>query len=138
MLDEQWKTTLGRGNSKKSPNVRLDIVWARNKIADLMDQIIFSNQPQGSPETQRIEKEILGLGLRHQLLTKFTSFVAVEEQVVRPRSQNAKHNQVPNLMPKGSTMPMPQTATIADLLLWLGLLLIAIGVYLGRKGTHRV
>jgi Ca-activated chloride channel family protein len=133
MLDAPWQTQLRRGDKHDTNSVRLDVVWARQKIADLMDQLVHSNTSQHA-----IEKQVLEIGLRHQLLTKFTSFVAVEQVVSRPKQQSAKQqsakqDQIPNLIPKGSTMSIPQTATVADLLLWLGLLVILVGIYLIRR-----
>ena len=51
-------------------------IWARAKIESLMDQDLTGIQ-QGNPDPA-VKEEILGLGLRYQLLTQFTSFVAVE------------------------------------------------------------
>ncbi len=138
MLDSEWQSKLA--NTKRTPttieptsrSVRLDSIWARHKIAELMDQLVYDDVAQ-----ETVQKQVTELGLKHQLLTKFTSFVAVEEVISRPENTPAKHEQVPNLMPSGSTMAIPQTATMADLLLWLGLLLMGIGLWLNRKGIKR-
>ena len=136
MSGSEWQTQVSRKRHSQpksqlnDANVRLSVVWARSKIADLMDQLVYS---PGSKEP--IEQHILALGLQHQLLTKFTSFVAVEQTVSKPKHAKAKDGQVPNLMPKGSTMPMPQTASWADFLLWVGIVFMLIGVFLGWKGV---
>ena len=53
-------------------------LWARAKVDDLMGQDLAGIQ-RGNPNPA-IKEEILGLGLRYQLLTQFTSFVAVEHK----------------------------------------------------------
>lgn len=96
-----------------------------------MDQLVYEDVPPA-----QVQQQVTELGLRHRLLTKFTSFVAVENVISRPEHTQAKHQQVPNLMPSGSNMVMPQTATMAELLLWLGLLLAGLGLWLNRKGVN--
>ncbi len=51
-------------------------LWARAKVDDLMGKDLAGVQ-RGQPDPA-VKEEILGLGLRFQLLTQFTSFVAVE------------------------------------------------------------
>ena len=53
-------------------------LWARNRIEDLLDEDRVG--------TQRRE-DVIGLGLEYQLMTPFTSFVAVEEMIVRDGGQ---------------------------------------------------
>jgi len=61
---------------KEPANEVLAPLWARAKVADLMQQNLAGVQ-RGQPDPA-MKEEILGLGLRFQLLTQFTSFVAVE------------------------------------------------------------
>jgi Ca-activated chloride channel family protein len=51
-------------------------LWARAKVEHLLHQDLTGIQ-QNKPDPA-VKEEILGLGLRFQLLTQFTSFVAVE------------------------------------------------------------
>jgi len=51
-------------------------VWARQKVRSLMNQMVKDGQ------TQELIKQITQLGLTFRLMTKWTSFVAVEEKVV--------------------------------------------------------
>ncbi len=55
-------------------NNALEQLWARHRIARLSDE---EKLDDGSGHA----KEITGLGLRHSLLTQYTSFVAVDETV---------------------------------------------------------
>ena len=58
-------------------NSALRYLWARSRIAELADYGSFDN----SEETI---KEITSLGLKYNLLTPYTSFIAVREVVVNP------------------------------------------------------
>lgn len=72
----------------------LPLVWARNKIADLMDQMNHG-------EEKDIVDEITRLGLEYSLMTKYTSFVAVEEVVQEDAFGRLKTVAVPVPMPEG-------------------------------------
>jgi Ca-activated chloride channel family protein len=136
LLATPWQQTLSfSGKQSKSSN--LDTVWARAKIASLMDEL-----STGQSTRDEIKPKIIVLGLAHQIVSKFTSLVAVETQVSKPDHLKAKHNNVPNLMPKGSAMPMPQTATPADLLMIIGSLMLLLSAAVkrltGRKHRQRL
>jgi Ca-activated chloride channel homolog len=79
-------------------NEVLGSLWARAKVEDLMNQDLGGIQ-RGTPNPAQKE-EILGLGLRFQLMTQFTSFVAVEEKRITEGGQ-AKTVSVPVEMPEG-------------------------------------
>ena len=77
----------GRGNFATSVNVSevqpdeanaaLTYLWARTRIAELSDH--------GFGEvSDRSVREITDLGLKYNLLTRYTSFIAVRERVVNP------------------------------------------------------
>lgn len=73
-------------------------LWARAKVEDLMNRDLAAVQ-RGQPNPA-VKEEMLGLGLRYDLLTQFTSFVAVEEQTVTAGGQ-PKTVAVPVEMPEG-------------------------------------
>jgi len=53
------------------------------------------------------KNEITQLALHHQLLSKHTSFVAVEEQISRSFNEFLAKVVIPNAMPQGNTMAVP-------------------------------
>ena len=59
-------------------NIALKYLWARKKIRLMSDYGIASNEN----DTISIEEEITQLGLKYNLVTEFTSFVAVDSSVV--------------------------------------------------------
>ena len=135
LLGNQWQRSLRHttdNNATQSAD-NLDALWARNKIEFLMDKMITGelNEEQAKPL-------ITSLGVTHQLLTRFTSFVAVEKNPSRPPELTAKHKNIANLMPAGSTMAAPQTATPAMLLALVGALMLLLGLAIRSKNYRTV
>ena len=110
-------------------------VWARSKIEALMDQ-----KYAGIPEAQ-IRPDVLQLALEHQLLSPYTSFVAVEETISRPASAQLKAGVVANAVPAGQSAHQyayPSTATRSARSLVLACFMLfasALLILAGRK--HR-
>jgi len=78
-------------------NRALQYLWARSRIADLSDY--------GSRDiSEERVKEITALGLKYNLLTQYTSFIAVREQVVNPLGPAQDVNQ-----------PLPLPLGVSDL-----------------------
>ncbi|MCK5360067.1 MAG: marine proteobacterial sortase target protein, partial [Gammaproteobacteria bacterium] len=79
-----------------------------------------------------IKPEVIKLALKHDLLTRYTSFVAVDKTPVKPENEEAVDKHTPNLMPKGNTMALsfPATATTASLSFYLGLLFLFVSLLL--------
>src|SRR5690606_20601615 len=67
-------------------------LWARTRIATLSDDISVTNDPA-------LVEAVTLLGLRHELLTAYTSFVAVDELVRRT---------TPTLETVTQPLPLPQ------------------------------
>ncbi len=96
----------------------LNRYWAREKIDSLLDKARVEGL---EPDKERITR----LAVEHSLMSPYTSFVAVDVTPARdPESVLLKDN-LPTLLPAGSQPGMaryPQTATVAPLLVALGLL----------------
>jgi len=134
MLSTPWQQSLSVGKQVSPHNnaENLDTFWARKKIESLMDKMVTNELTQA-----HVKPMIIDLGVAHNIVTKFTSFIAVEKTPSKPLSEKAKHKSVPNLMPKGSTMSMPQTATPATFLSLLGLSLILLGLLVSKLNSAR-
>ncbi|MCC6743732.1 MAG: VWA domain-containing protein [Acidobacteria bacterium] len=76
----------------------LRALWARQKIEDLERQD-YSGTRDGNPRAD-IQAAITELGLKYGLMTRFTSFVAVEEMVIN-RGGEIRRVEVPVEMPEG-------------------------------------
>lgn len=127
MLNTAWKQTI-RVNKQSRVRSRLNTIWARDKVDNLMDKLIIGDQ-----HNTTIKPQVIELGIKHRIVTKFTSFVAIEETISKPDTRKAKHTNVANLMPKGSTMPVPQTATPTALIAIFGSVLMLLSLLCNRR-----
>lgn len=84
--------------AEEPKNEVLASLWARAKVAHLMHKDLAGVQ-RGQPNPA-MKEEILGLGLRYQLLTQFTSFVAVEHLRIT-EGDTVRTVPVPVEMPEG-------------------------------------
>ena len=112
-------------------------LWARRKIAHWMAQ-----GTAGAPPEQ-VREEVLAVALEHELVSKFTSLVAVDVTPRRPLDELLASSKVPNHTPAGfSPMPvpgvlLPQGATPAPLLVWLGCGLLVLAGIVSGQGWRR-
>lgn len=123
-------------------------LWARSKIEAAMDE--------AGRDAELAREIVLPLALQHNLQTRFTSLVAVDETPIRPKEAAFASHDVPTNLPKGWTRPggttaaagsnidmppaampirlqgagigLPQTATPAALHLGIGAILILTGL----------
>ena len=126
-------------------------LWARKKISGMMDSYRLGDKS--------VKQDVIDIAIEHSLLTKFTSFVAVEDKIANYTKELAtiaiptdlpkgwRHNAVFNKMKhKGLVMAnntnlsnskiqlvsLPQTATSYPLQFIIGLVLILISLLLKR------
>jgi Ca-activated chloride channel family protein len=102
-------------------------LWAREKITGLLDQKVL-----GRDESE-LRAEVLEVALQHQLLSPYTSFVAVEEQVSRPQGKDVKSEPVLNTRPRGQApqgFAYPATATTGPARAWFAALALFLAMML--------
>ncbi|WP_460049393.1 marine proteobacterial sortase target protein [Sessilibacter sp. MAH2] len=105
-------------NRNKPKRTGIDKLWAKEKVEDLMDQIIV-----GKPEAT-IKPEVIELGLKHNLVTAYTSLLAIETEISRPVAAPLYTSAVPLDTPAGLKLTqVPQTDTRTNLFILLGLIL---------------
>ena len=143
-------------NTKNDPGI--PSIWARRNIGDLMDDYRLGNKD--------VKDNIIQLALDHNLVTKFTSFVAVENRIMNPGGQlaslsiptdlpkgwnydavfgsakmvvmkSADSNGQQNLIQKVSNITLPQTGTSFPLIILIGCVLIGTGFALTRMFVER-
>lgn len=112
-----------RPEMASASNQALGYLWARHKVASLTDQETLEGDYAHS-------QAILDLGLKYNLLTAYTSFIAVDEQVRNPDPAAAASVKQPLPLPQGvsnqaigalvSSTPEPSA--------WLMLLVAALGM----------
>jgi Ca-activated chloride channel family protein len=112
----------------------VDRRFGKAKIKELMYRHIRSNSQQ---ERDLLRREVIDVSLGHQVLSKFTARVAVEERVTRDPGGELNTVKVKVPLPKGWD-PSKFNATASDLYLWLlvGFLLIVAGLI--DMGIRRV
>ena len=112
---QRWERSLDL--QQAAPGQGLNRQWAREKIDSLLDEERIGGESQQSLVTS--------LAVEYSLMSPYTSFVAVEETPVRPANTPVSTENLPTLLPAGTTDGMlryPQTSTAGPLLIALGLL----------------
>lgn len=110
-------------------------LWARKKLAALYQR--ERNAGASAPDSS-VEDDIVQLAVHHQLMSKYTSFVAVEERPSRPAEARLRSHSIPNAMPAGNAMAIPLPAGALGLnVRWALALLCILGlvfvVWAGKK-----
>lgn len=100
----------------------IDKLYGRMQVKDLMVKLMQTDEPDCRGE---LEQAILKVALQHQLVTKFTSRIAVEERVV-VENGDLVSVKVPVAAPKGWQMYATATNETLQLLIGLALLLGAL------------
>ena len=130
MNSAQWSSELAVGAGGTTAG--LDVLWARNKIQSLNQQI-----SRGTPPAE-VKHAITELGLKHHIVTKHTSLVAVDVTPSRPSDADSSDTAVPSKKPHGWQMQtpqarLPQTATPLALHL-----VLAVAMTLLSAGAARI
>ena len=118
------------------PRTGVAALWARNRIGDLMD-----SRASGATEDS-IRAGVLPLALQYQLVSNYTSLVAVDRTPARLDGEALHSRRIPNTKPNGLDWPaegVPSTATSAQLNFTIGalLLLVAFGWHLRAGRLQR-
>lgn len=121
------------GSAWATPEVRetqltgsgIDALWARREIDRLQD-LAYDNVDAAS-----IRAQALPVALKHQIVSPYTSFVAVEERIARPQTEDLENQTLRSQLPAGTSAARffaPQTGTDFHTLLGLALLILTISV----------
>jgi Ca-activated chloride channel family protein len=129
---QDWNATLNLSGGQNRPGIAT--LWARNKIAALMQQ-------KRDAEFESTKQVIIATALKHHLVSQYTSLVAVDVTPSRPLDKNINTNAIPTHLPAGWDhtkvfgQPFPATATDARINFIIGLVLMFISVllYLCRR-----
>jgi Ca-activated chloride channel family protein len=127
-LQQDWTQNLSLNNGKHHPGI--STLWARKKIESLLDHKVT-----GEAE-EKIKPQVLELALKHQLMSPYTSFVVVDENISRRKNEALKKSAVPNLIPHGQSLQSlnyPQTATPLWLHSLLGLITACLACFFKLK-----
>lgn len=138
ILGRPWSTQIevAAGAQRSDSGVGIATLWARKKIRSLMDGL-----HQGAVE-EAVRRQVTETALEHHLVSRYTSLVAVEEQVARPEAEELSRAQMKTNLPQGWQYPKvfgtaAQTGTRSRLVLAVGFLLVAAGVLMVRRGRPK-
>jgi Ca-activated chloride channel family protein len=77
-------------------------IWARAKLVQIEDGLYRPDDGNGAGvDKAAIRAEALGVALKHQLVTRYTALVAVDDAVARPQDENLHSTEVPRDLPHG-------------------------------------
>ncbi|MCG7895040.1 MAG: marine proteobacterial sortase target protein [Candidatus Thiodiazotropha taylori] len=118
-----WKrlVDLNQGETQRSG---VHALWARQRIKSIM-----ASTSTTTPQQRR--EAVLRIALEHQLISPYTSLVAVEKTPTRPLHESLKGGDLPVSLPAGWSAQavfgqLPRTATGAPLNLLLGIALLGL------------
>lgn len=136
--DESWSERVEVKTTGRPTGIHA--LWARGRIASLLAM------PENELSAVSKRQQVVDLALTHQIISPYTSLVAVEKQPARPREEALKGGMMPVNLPAGwhgeSVFGrLPQTASPAPLLLLAGGVLLLIWILMpgskirGRTGA---
>ncbi len=128
-----WYEDLGLDAGQSHAGV--GALWARARIASLLD-----DERRGADKATT-RAGIIETALKHHLVSKYTSLVAVDKTPVRPAGDPLSKEQVPNLMSHGQStnaiFGFPATATPAELLRISGFVCVLLAMVVFLLGRRR-
>lgn len=95
--DAPWEQAIAL--DRPEPGEGMGVLWARGKIAALVDAL-REKSGEGAREEETRAK-VVELALAHHLVTKYTSLVAVDRTPVRPDGMDLKTAPLPTNLPHG-------------------------------------
>ena len=100
-------------------------LWARKKLDGLYEKERNAIYKKGDDaQKNALKKQITNLAINHKLMSKYTSFLAIEEIISRPKNEQLSKEKIPNAMPEGSTQAIPMPASgLGILSLWYAFLI---------------
>ena len=98
----RWQRQLQLPTNIASDNKGIAALWGREKIADLLDQKVRGADAAG------IAQQVLKVALEQQLLSPYTSFIAVEEQPIRPESMPLHQRAMANTKTQRPAVGLPK------------------------------
>jgi Ca-activated chloride channel family protein len=126
-----WESTLPITDRENREGV--SVYWARQKIGSLMDK-------QVGAENMGIRQTIVDLAMKHHLVSRYTSLIAIDITPARPADKDLETHAMKTNLPEGwdhtAVFGLPQTATHAQLQIMVGLVALLLGAILYRRRWH--
>lgn len=100
--DRIWSTTVQLKGGQQHPGV--GTLWGREKIKGLMYDL------RRAEDTAKVKAEIIKTAITFDLVSRYTSLVAIDDQIARPKDKDVTSLQVPTNLPDGWTHDGSQSA----------------------------
>jgi Ca-activated chloride channel family protein len=118
-----WKNRIELNQEQNGNGI--GVFWARNKIASLMDSL------HDGADKQTVRKDVTNVALKHHLVSRYTSLVAVDVTPTRSQEDLLVRHDLPVNLPYGQSMQkifgrLPQTATSSEINLLSGIILLLV------------
>jgi len=121
LASTDWVRTLAlpeQNLDTENKDADIATLWARAKI-DSIENL----EHAGSISSAKAKQDILSTALKHKILSKFTAFIAVDNEPKRLVSSPLRSKAIPNQVAQGQTVQpvmYPSTSTTSNLSFWLG------------------
>ena len=130
---KKWQASLNLKGGQKDSGI--PVIWARKKIAALMDQM------RRSDKVEELRNTIIETALKHHLVSKYTSLIAVDVTPARTKEALLKSHALSVNLPAGWDYKkvfgqLPTTATNASVAFLSGLLMLFAGLLLILNRKH--
>lgn len=99
LAGSDWVETIDP--AKKSKNSGISTLWARAKISEITNRAIKA----GTIRAPEVKAAIVEVALTHQMVSKYTSLVAIDSEVAR-RGEVLQSVPIPTNLPKGMDIDM--------------------------------
>jgi len=90
---ERWQRRVPLTGLTPAPGVAA--LWARAKIAGIRDGLHLGEDPA------EVRERATKVALKHQLVTAYTSLVAVDDRIARPQGATHERRELPRELPEG-------------------------------------
>jgi Ca-activated chloride channel family protein len=97
--ESAWQQRLELAGLHPAPGTAA--LWARAKIAQIEDGLYRAPAGGAPRDSTAVRAAALGVALEHGLVTRYTSLVAVDEEVVRPKDAALESHEMPRDLPHG-------------------------------------
>ncbi len=134
--NEAYEATIPVNVAKATFHPGITTLWARQRVEDLMDHWREADE---SKQTE-IRQSVIEHAIQYNLVTRFTSLVAVEEVVVNAGGQNNTvpiPTELPMVMQMDKVFGAPPTGTADEFLETLGITLLVAGIGLASMLRQR-
>ncbi len=133
MWSNQLQIDTKSTDAESSQSTSLEKQWAHRKIEAMENSLLFNE------DQQSIEQQITDLALHYSMVTRYTSLVAIDQQVARePGTNTLKRTAVPSAMPHGNTMLLPQGSLGIGIRLLLSALFAVLAILFGLSTLRPV